>query len=164
VRLEGHVLDRDVDAIWPAYLDDENVAHPWVATMWAGLRERELRRANDDGNVAYLVRLAERFSLVVPRTVALGLEPALEDRLPPLMGTPSTPVAQLDPPERPTPPARPETEPTDTPDRRPPPGGPAGPNGPTLNPPAPAPAPVPSSPGPAGPAPSIPGPHGGHGH
>jgi hypothetical protein len=163
VRLEGHVGDGFVDAMWETTLDDENVAHPWVATMWAGLRATELgAQAPGEEALAYLVRLAERFSLIGPTTVSLGLEPALEDRLPPLMGTPTTPVAKLDPPERPTPPSRPEVPDQDR-ERRPPPlapVGPVGPNGPTgtplSRPPPSAPPASPNIPGPSGPPATVP--------
>ncbi len=168
VRLEGHVLDQCVDTMWETGLDDENVAHPWVATIWAGLRARELRgQATADDVLAYLTRLCERFSLIGPETVALGLEPALEGRLPPMMGAPGTPVAQLDPPERPTlPPWGPSLPPNEQPERRMPPNGPAGPEGPNGSPllrPAPIPVPASRAPGPAGPAPSVPGGRGGRG-
>jgi len=164
VRLEGHVLDETIDAMWETALDDENVAHPWVATTWAGLRARELRgKSAGEESLAYLVRLAERFSLIGAETVALGLEPALEGRLPPLIGTPETPVAQLDAPERPTPPAQPESAPADPRDRRPPPVGPSGPGqggGPIPSRPPPSIPPVAPAPGPPAPSP-IPGGRGG---
>jgi hypothetical protein len=64
--------------------------------MWAGLRAMELRSqsAGDDALV-FLARLSERFGLIGPETVSLGLEPAVEDRLPPLMGAGDGLLAKL---------------------------------------------------------------------
>ena len=124
-----------VDATYAAEFADEALAHPWVATLWAGFFADELRRhataeSPESSALDYLVRLEERFGLIGPETVALGLEPAFADRLPPLVGAPGLPVARLDPPERPLPPSNPEVPDRDDRERRLPPSG-----GPTLGPP-----------------------------
>jgi hypothetical protein len=56
----------------------------------------------------YITRLCERFGLIAPETVSLGLEPALEARLPPLIHQPGEPPVVLDRPVTPRP--RPEDE------------------------------------------------------
>jgi hypothetical protein len=150
--VQGLVLDHHVDSMHEIAFPDEDLGHPWVATMWAGMRARELRRQSD--TLEYLARMCERFGLIGPESVALGLEPALENRLPPLMGAP---VAELDPPEQPSGPAQPEIPPADAPERRQPPLGPLGPGGsggapanpllrPAPSPTIPAPAPAPRAP------------------
>jgi hypothetical protein len=163
-RLAGFVRGARVAVVKKVELPDEEVAHPWVATIWAGLRARQLRRdctgtQPDD----YVTRLCERFGLLGPETVSLSLEPALSDRMPPLVGAPGQPVTQLDPPVVPTPP-NPETpttfEPRD-PRRTVPTNTPNGPLGnPSPLPPPPANPTLPSQP-PLGPPPARPGP--GHG-
>jgi hypothetical protein len=163
-RLAGFVRGARVAVVRKVELPDEEVTHPWVATIWAGLRARQLRRdctgtQPDD----YVTRLCERFGLLGPETVSLSLEPALSDRMPPLVGAPGQPVTQLDPPVVPTPP-NPETpttgEPRD-PRRTVPTNTPNGPLGnPSPLPPPPAHPTLPSQP-PLGPPPARPGP--GHG-
>ena len=164
-RLAGYVRGRRAEIVQKCELPDEEVAHPWVATIWAGLRARQLRRdctgtQPDD----YVTRLCERFGLLGPETVSLSLEPALSDRMPPLVGAPGQPVAQLDPPVVPPPPPNPETPTTGEPrdPRRTVPTSTTFPNGPLGNP-APLPPPpahptLPSQP-PLGPPPARGGGH-----
>jgi len=166
-RLAGYVRGARVAVVKKVELPDEEVAHPWVATIWAGLRARQLRRdctgtQPDD----YVTRLCERFGLLGPETVSLSLEPALSDRMPPLVGAPGQPAAQLDPPVVPTPPTPPNPETPTTGEPRDPrrtvptnlPNGPLG--NPSPLPPPPAHPTFPSQP-PLGPPPARPGP--GHG-
>jgi hypothetical protein len=167
VRLQGLVGGIAIDLATKAELPDEDVAHPWVATMWAGLRARELRRTCTGKEPdPYLTRLCERYGLLGTETVSLSLEPALSNRMPPLIGEPGQPVAQLDPPVVPPPPPGPCTpdEPRDP--RKTLPQGPLdAPNGPFGNPsPLPTHPQAPSLPSPAPSAPSAPPAHGGGHH
>jgi len=164
-RLRGFVRGAAVEIVGRVELPEEDVAHPWVATTWAGLRVRQLRRdctgvPPDD----FITRLCERFGLLGPETVSLSLEPALSDRMPPLVGKPGQPPAQLDPPVVPQPPKpNPETPTTGEPrdPRRTVPTSSTFPNGPLGNPaplpPAPSHPTLPSPP-PLGPPPA----RGGH--
>ena len=165
---QGTVHGVAIDVATKADLPEEEVNHPWVATTWAGLRARQLRRTCTGKQPdPYLTRLCERYGLLGPETVSLSLEPALSNRMPPLIrdpAKPGDPVAGLDrpvtpapPPELPTP-----TEPRDP--RKTLPGGPLdAPNGPLGNPsPIPSHPQAPSLPAPAPSAPAPPVHGGGH--
>lgn len=170
VRLQGRARGVAVDVAQKVELPEEEVAHPWVATIWAGLRAREIRRSLTGPKPdPYLTRLCERYGLLGPETVSLSLEPALSNRMPPLVGGPGDPVAQLDRPVTPAPPTPPSTPPNcPTGDPRDPrktvPNPINLPNGPNGNPSPLPPAPsAPSLPPVTAPPPSIP-PHGPGGH
>jgi hypothetical protein len=119
VRLQGRARGVAVDVAEKVELPEEEVTHPWVATIWAGLRAKEIRRSCTGPDPdPYLTRLCERYGLLGPETVSLSLEPALSNRMPPLIGAPGQPVAQLDRPVTPVPPTSPSTPTGCPPDER----------------------------------------------
>src|SRR5262249_6956860 len=65
VRLQGKVRGAALDLTQKIDLPDEAVAHPWVATIWAGMRAKEIRRTCTGPKPdPYLTRLRERYRLL----------------------------------------------------------------------------------------------------